>query len=543
MTAPSALERGREAFARSAWAEARSLLSEAETQSPLAVDDLERLALASHLSGRDDLAHEVLTRAHNECLKTGDVPRAVRFAFWLAFSLVDHGEFAQVNGWLNRGSRLLDEHGLDCVERGYLLAMNALMLVAGGDPEASYRTFTEAAEFGKRFAEPDLIALTSLGRGRALINLGRVDEGVPLLDEAMVSVTSSELSPLIVGVIYCATVEACQEIFDLRRAREWTAALSHWCQSQPELVPYGGQCLVYRSEIMQLHGAWPDAADEAQRACERLSGQPGVGSAFYQQAEIHRLRGEFAKAEATYRQANQWGHNPQPGLARLRLAQGQVQAAVAAIRRSVDEAHDRMARSRLLAAQVEVLLAAGDVTGARTAADELLAIAAGFDAPLLQAMAAHAHGAVLLGEGDPRAAGETLRRAWTGWRTLEAPYEAARARVLLGHACRQVGDDDSAQMEFDAARWVFQQLGAAPDLARVEALTRTPEATAPGGLTARELEVIALLAQGMTNRAIADQLVISEKTVARHVSNIFDKLEVSSRSAATAYAYEHGLAT
>ncbi|HVQ15711.1 MAG TPA: LuxR C-terminal-related transcriptional regulator, partial [Vicinamibacterales bacterium] len=349
---------------------------------------------------------------------------------------------------------------------------------------------------------------------------------------------------MIAGVIYCSLISACYDVFDVDRAQEWTNALNGWCTAHPDIVPFRGQCLVRRSELMQLHGEWNDAVREAQRATILLARAPietEVGAAHYQEAEIYRLQGDLTRAEESYRHASQSGRKPYPGLALLRLAQGNVDAAGAAARRMLEETREARGRARLLGAAVEIMLAQQDIASAREAADELSQIASAFDSRVLHATAAHACGAVALAAGESSAALELLRSALTVWQELRAPYEIGRVRELMGRAYRLLGDEEGAQLEFDAVQDTFERLGAAPDAARVASLAPHSMASVSGALTGREVEVLRLVATGKTNRAIASELCISEKTVARHLSNIFTKLDLPSRSAATAYAYEHKL--
>ena len=544
MTRDDVLDRARQAFGRKAWTDAVAQLQAADDEAPLGTADLERLAAATYLIGRDGDSEEAWARAHQECLRIDDPVGAARCALWLGMALMNKGEMAQAGGWFARAGGLLEGGQRECVESGFLRLPTALQCLFSGDAEGAYSTFVEIAAIGERFRDPDLMAFGRLGRGQTLIDMGRPAEGLVLLDEAMIAVTADEVSPIVSGIIYCAVIEACHLIFDIRRAQEWTTALSSWCDAQPDLVPYRGQCMAHRVELLMLHGSWPDAMDEAQRACEQLAGAPAVGDALYLRAELNRLRGDFASAEETYRQANQWGRNPQPGLALLRLAQGNIDAAATTIRRVRDEPSGPVSHSKVLAACVEIMLAGDDSDAARSASDELALVATDLDAPMLSAMSAHATGSVLLAEGDARGALAHLRRAWAVWRDLDAPYEAARVRTLVGLACRSLGDEETAEMELDAARCVFEQIGAAPELAKIAILLDTNRATPlkAAGMTDREIEVLVLVATGRTNRDIASELTISEHTVARHVQNIFTKLGVSSRTAAGAYAFEHKLA-
>jgi DNA-binding CsgD family transcriptional regulator len=531
-------------FESESWAAKHAQLSDADREGRLAVEDLEQLALTAYMLGRDNESAIAWMRAHQEYVRRGKMRRAARCAFWQACVLLFRGELAPAMGWIARGRRMLEAVSEDCAEQGWLLALTALPVMFEGNPESAYPALTQADQIGESLGDVDLAMFARLGRGWSLTMQQRVTEGMALLDEVMVALVAGELSPILTGITYCSVIEVCQSVFDLRRAREWTSALSRWCESQPDLVPFRGNCLVHLCEILQLHGAWRDALEAAQRACDLLAPPPfwdSLGLAYYQLGEVQRLRGEFALAETSYRQASQAGRDPEPGRSLLFLAQGAVDAAAAAIRRVLEETLDPVARARVLPAYIEIMLAANDDVAGRAAVDDLRRIANELGAPYLRALAAFAAGTMLLAEGDARMALVESRGAASIWRELDVPYQMARARVLTALACRELGDGSGAGLEFDAARGLFKQLGAIPDLERVDRLLGGTSAREVGGLSAREREVLMLLASGKSNRAIAIELFLSEKTVARHVSNIFTKLGIASRAEAAAYAYKHGL--
>jgi ATP/maltotriose-dependent transcriptional regulator MalT len=535
------LERGREAYARRAWSEAFELLSRADEERPLDGEDLDLLATCAFMLARDDDYLSILERAHHAFLDAGETLRAIRCAFWIGMNLALRGEMGPASGWLGRAQRLLEREEHESVEHGYLLMPLAFRHEAEGEFEAGAAVAARAAAIAERFNDAEAFALATQVQGHMLARAGRVRDGLALMDEAMVAVTAGKLSPIATGIVYCGVILDCREVYEVRRAREWTAALTRWCRQQPDVVAFTGRCLLHRAEIMQLSGAWGAALEEARSAGRRFveTRNPTAGLALYRQAELHRLQGDLDAAEDAYREASHLGWEPQPGLAQLRLAQGRRDAAVAAIRRVAAEAKEPLKRAGMLPAYVEIMLAAGDVDEARAACRELEEIASGYESAMLAALVAHARGAVALAESDAAGALPSLRHALTSWRELEAPYEAARARVLIGLACRALGDDDAAELELDAARSVFVELGAEPDVTRLNSVVGS--AAAEHGLTARELEVLRLLAAGKSNREIAGALVISEHTVGRHVQNIFAKLDVSSRAAAGAFAYEHRL--
>ena len=537
---PRDLERGREHYHKGAWSDAYEALSTAHRVNPLAAADLELLATAAFLVGRDAEYLEMLERAHQLYVKSGETSRAARCLFYLGFRLALRGDVGQATGWFGRAERLLERQATTCVERGYLLVWVAEQRLAADDFEAAYAAAGRAADVGESFEDVDLMTMARHQQGSARLGQGQLEEGLALLDEVMVAVIGGQLSPIVTGWMYCSVIDSCTQIYAWGRAREWTTALARWCDAQPDMLPFTGICLVHRAEILELSGAWVPAMQEARRACESPAISRGTaGAALCRQGDLHRLRGDFAAAEDAYREASQAGCDPQPGHALLRLAQGNAGAALVAIRRALKVATERRHRTKLLPACVEILLANGKVEEARAATSELEAFANAQKSPMLDAMAAQARGAVELTAGNAEAALLSLRRAAEAWQQIDAPYAIAKVRALTGLAYRDLGDREGAALELDAARTLFERLGALPDVTRIDALARAPHPQKSHGLTARELEVLRLITAGITNKAIAARLFVSERTVDRHVSNIFGKLDVSSRAAATAYAYEH----
>ena len=541
------LEQGRALSAERRWAAAHAALAAADRAAPLGGDDLELLARAAYMLGRDDEYAAALQRAHREHLAAGRPRDAARCTWWIGHALLFRGEPSPARGWFARGRRLLEGQPADCPEAGWVAIAALLEAAMAGDHPAAERIAAEIAAIGGRAGDPDLTALGLMEQGQAVVRQGRRDDGLRLVDESLVAVAAGELTPIVAGIVYCNTIAFCNGALELGRAREWTAALTRWCDGQPEMVAHRGVCLVHRAQVMTLSGDWSGALDELRRLAGPLTAgalnRRALGLAAYEEGEVHRLRGDLAAAEAAYRAASALGHDPQPGLALARLAAGDGDAAAAGIRVAVNAtAPGGLRRAALLPAAVEVMLAAGDAEAAWAACRELADAAARHGSDALRAMAAGARGAVALAAGAADVAVAALRDARRAWEELGAPYEAARAQARAALAARALGDEDSAALGLEAARAALAGLGAAPAVAWVDAASGRTQPTGHG-LTAREAEVLRLVAEGRTNREVAAALVISERTVARHLQNIFAKLRVPSRTAATAYAVAHGLAS
>ncbi len=542
MAAPTALELGRSAVADRRWAAAAEWFADAQRDDPsaLTVHDLEGWSTALFLRGERNRATEALTTAHDSSLARGDLAGAARAAGVMSIQLLEAGEVAGAGVWGARGMRLAEQ--LD--EANHLGAMVALVPTAFGamfvgDIADAIRRFDRIAAVADRFGDADLAAHAAFGRGMCLTMQGRVAEGFASLDAAMEPAVAGRLSSLTTCVVVRMTLDVAHRGFDLERAERWTTGFARWCDAQPELVAYTGQAHAYRAELATLHGAWADASAHAARADESLRAGDFTAEyvANYRLAELHRLRGELHAAEDHYRRAARTGWDPQPGLALARLAAGDAAGAQSMIRNAAAGVDDTT-RQRLLPAMVRIELAAGDVAAARRAADELAEAARAVPTPLFDAVAALAAARVLHAEGRTSDALGELSTARAAFAAIDAPYGVAQCRLLEGRIRRDADGPDAGRAPLEAARRGFVELGARLDVVAIDALDGQRSVDA---LTAREIEVLRLVTTGLTNRGVADRLSLSEKTVARHLSNIYGKLRLSSRAAATAWAYQQGI--
>lgn len=527
----------RAAYARRDWSLACERYAAADPAS-LGADDLSKFGDAAWWLGRIDEALAISERAHHAHVAERDTRQAAMRAMELAFLRFLRAEEALGSAWLARSRRLLAADQ-DCVEHAYLryfLEVEAAEADRAEDAEPIVTTAREIRALARHYDDACLAAMATVAEGRALITLGEVAAGLALLDEAMAVVLTDNLPPGWTGNIYCNVIATCHELVDLQRMRSWTESLGEWCAAMPAAVLFTGICRVHRAQLMQTRGDWTRSESEARRVCADLAELtvPTTADAHYVVGDSLRLRGDVAAAEQAYLRAHDLGRDPQPGMSLLRLAQGNADVAARSVHAALAATGGPLARAPLCFAAVEIDIAADAAGHARAAADELDDLARRYPSPGLRAMALHARGAVLLAEGHPADALLLLRQACTGWLRLDAPYECARVRLLLADAYTELGDLDASARERDSAETALARLGAPPPAAGTREI--------PDGLSEREVEVLALVAHGKTNREVAAELVLSEKTVARHLSNIFTKLGLPSRTAAAAYAFERGLA-
>jgi ATP/maltotriose-dependent transcriptional regulator MalT len=492
----------------------------------------EGLAETTWWLGNMDEAIRRYADAYRLYVDAGDLEAAARTAVLLSIHCRLVGEPAQSAGWDSRAQRVLEDLP-ECAAHGYPLYLGTAGLT-GSDLDAAEASARRMHRLGRDHDDPNLVALGVYFEGRIRIKQARVAEGLALLDEAMVAALSDDLDTFWTGAIYCGLMDACNELRDLRRASEWTEATRRWSDPLPLASLYPGICRVHRAQVLTSRGSWTEAEQEALGACEDMAGIDvfAVADAYYEVGEVRRVRGDLDGAEQAYHQAHDHGRDPQPGMALLRLAQGRTEEAAASIAAVLAAGgHSRLDRASLLAAQSSIALAAGDLELAEEASGELAQTAHDFDSPGLRADSHRSCGSVLLARGRTMEALAELRQAFNAWNQLDVPYEAARTRMLLAEAYRACGDTDAAAREEASALACFERLG-----------VRTEDAAgAPDGLTAREVEVLRVLATGKSNKEIAEDLFLSPKTVARHLSNIFAKTGAGSRAAATAYAYDQGL--
>jgi DNA-binding CsgD family transcriptional regulator len=500
---------------------------------------LELLADAAWWLGRLDDCVDARERAYLLYDELRDDRRAGQCAVWLYEHHCFRANPSIAGGWLRRARRALagDE---DCAEFGALLLREAEVAHGNGDLSIAADLAEEGAALGRRLRSADLEAEALQTLGRVRIDQCRPADGLALLDEAMLFVLDGRLSPYSTGKVYCSLISACEQVSDHRRAAEWTAATARWAERHPFAV-FPGLCRVHHATALQWRGRWAEAEVEATRACEELSGinLPNAAAAWAEIGDIRRRMGDLDAAAAAFVKADRLCAQPRAGLALLRLAQGSVDVATSIINDTLEGAGwNRLARAKVLPARAQIAIAAGALDAASAAVDELETIAGDFASDGLQAAATSARGRLQLAQGDP-AACATLRNAVTRWTDLGVPYEIATARTLLGQACRLDGDAAGAAAAFEAARQLFDSLGVRLDARDSQPVAGPP--ALPAGLTAREAEVLRLVAAGRTNKEVAIVLFLSDKTIARHLSNIFTKAGVSTRAAATAFAFEHDM--
>jgi DNA-binding CsgD family transcriptional regulator len=537
------LEKGRKAYAKHEWRDAYAFLSFADLETPLGGIDLAMLAESAFLLGGEARSLEILERAYEQHATLQLPISAARFAFWIGFRLQLAGDSALADVWHSRARRQLEAcapcaaHGLPFLALGY-------SLMVAGDPAAAHVQFVKAFEIGTRFGDRDLIALGLHYRGLSSIRSGQPAVGMALLGESVEVIAGSTSSPVVTGGIFCSALTGCEETMDVLRADRWSTAVTVWRDSQPSMIAFRAESLAHRVSLMQLRGAWRDALDLLTPLIQWLddrSDRPAAGLAYYQRGELHRLRGEHEAAHAAYREAAARGHKPQPGLSQLLLAQGFIEKAAEEIHRLLVQTTSRSQRSLMLPASVDILLAAGEVSDARMCAEELLKVDAELRTPLSYAFSTHAIGAVLLCEDKPQQSLAALRDARTTWEELGARYNAARTRVLTAAAHRELGDEEAVKAELIAAADAFDTLGAAADRLHAEEFYRRNAKAHEPFLTSRQMDVLRLLALGLSNTAISESLAMSAPAVAKEVRAIFYQLQVVSRTHAARQARRRGL--